>query len=267
MPFFSRRKTRSVRRCSYLHYPFLGAKPRVNNPQPIATDRTSLTDASLSSAVRVCTLLARLPPEIRLQIWTYVIENNLYHIDLLPGRLGSRVCKGCTPSERCCSIRAWTGRPKESDCGYAEKTGIIPFLQTCRQVYNEGSNILYASGTFDISDLGTLMFFVQGVPPQRIRTIRNLRVYFHPGYSARTPNHNSDLGGTWELFWRIAFSHLVKLQRIRIYFDAHRACWGCPEAWDIKKVWSTRRELSDWDVGVVDTSCFYTYIEASRRVP
>lgn len=25
--------------------------------------------------------------------------------------------------------------------------------------------------------------------------------------------------------------------------------------------------LFDWDVRVVDTSCFYTYIEAGRRVP
>lgn len=266
LSFSRQRRQTCVREPVYRKNPL--EKVQINNPKAVAANRTSLADPFLPFAVQSCTLLARLPFEIRMQIWIYTIGNRLFHIDLLPGRLGSRPCRGRPPNASFCN-RAYVvefGRPLACDYGIAERTGIIPFLQTCRQIYTEAIDVLYSHNTFDISELATMKYLIQGVPRQRICVIQNLHVHFHAALlHPQWPSPTMELGGTWELFWRLTFSELVKLRSIHIFINTHPTDVGDFETRKIYHGWSRRQELCDWDIRLQDTDDRHLAIEACKR--
>lgn len=143
------------RPCVRRVYSYRTERYRVNNPKPLAEHRKSISESSNPSVLQSCSLLARLPWEIRSQIWRYVLGDNVFHIELLPGRLGSRVCSGCMEeAEQCHGLWHFEGT-EENSC-FAQKFGMMSLPQTCRQVYHETIDLVYSSNTFDISDLGVL---------------------------------------------------------------------------------------------------------------
>jgi hypothetical protein len=51
---------------------------------------------------------------------------------------------------------------------------IVPFLQTCRQIYSEAIEYLYSTNTFSFSDLDSLRYFSCTVLPSRFAAVRKL---------------------------------------------------------------------------------------------
>ncbi|KAL9036363.1 MAG: hypothetical protein Q9180_004342 [Flavoplaca navasiana] len=111
-----------------------------------------------------------------------------------------------------------------------------------------------------------MKYLVQGVPQQRICVIQNLHVHFHAALlRPKWPSPTMELGGTWELFWRLTFSELVKLRSIHIFINTHPSIVGDFETRQIYQVWSRRRELYDWDIRLQDTDDRHLAIEARKR--
>ncbi|KAI4094894.1 MAG: hypothetical protein LQ344_001939 [Seirophora lacunosa] len=197
-------------------YSYRNERVRVNNPQPLAKTRKSLSEISKRSYPQSCTLLSRLPYEIRLQIWVYTLGQKTFHLRLLPGRLWSRVCKGCREEDGRCHATWHFKLFHDADTSHEER-GIASLLRSCQQVYHEAIDVLYSSNTFDISDLGILKYFVQGVPPKRLALIRDLRVHWSMSLlPSSQPAPHKDFGGTWEMFWRIAMVELKGLRTVNI---------------------------------------------------
>lgn len=197
-------------------YSYRNERIRVNNPQPLVDNRKSLSEPSEPSSTQTCYLLARLPYEVRIQIWTHALAKKTLHLELLPGRLGSRICEGHPERDaRCHAI--WHCDNCQDDSPMHERKSAVSLLQTCQQTYNETIDLLYAANTIDITDLGVMKYFVQGVPPKRLALIRDLRVHWQDlSWSYRWPTPSSDFTGTWDMFWRIALTELKGLRTITI---------------------------------------------------
>ncbi|KAI4112230.1 MAG: hypothetical protein LQ345_006592 [Seirophora villosa] len=126
-------------------------------------------------------------------------------------------------------------------------SSLTTLIQAMRkEVYHEAIDVLYASNTFDISDLGILKYFVQGVPPKRLALIRDLRVHWSTSLlPSSQPAAHKDFGGTWEMFWRIATVELKGLRTVNIMLCGHDQENNMPnEASHSLNSW---REFLNWE--------------------
>ncbi|KAL8752765.1 MAG: hypothetical protein Q9184_005632 [Pyrenodesmia sp. 2 TL-2023] len=231
-------------------YSYRTERIRVNNPEPLSEIRKNLTEPSNPPASQSCTLLTRLPIEVRLQIWTYILGNKTLHIELLPGRLASQACENCCEDDEGCHAQ-WHHYPvhRAPKVCQSANLGVVPLLRVCQQVYNETSDLLYSTNTIDVSDLGILKYFVQGVPPERLSSIRRLRVHWQDEswlqWPRMIPNGHVGFGGTWEMFWRLAFAELRGLIEITIII-----CTCEEENYVLDQAlqtFSSQRQLLEWD--------------------
>lgn len=185
-----------------------------------------------------CHLFSRLPLEIRTMIWHYVLGGQRYHLMQVPQRVGHHRCQvGNTsdPGRSCClpamaywrhengtySYRDYLDRYPGAPLPHAPSVELFPLppnsdpntlalLRACQRTYRECINIPYHSNIFDIDDPETLLNLRQTIPRQRLRAIKNLRIYVEPHYP---PNSGMDsahwfsrLDGFWTLMWHtIAF--------------------------------------------------------------
>lgn len=129
------------------------------------------------------TLLKKLPSEVRILVWEYVIGNQKIHIVSKFGRLGHVVCN----AEYWADNRA--ERPGLRASSYMFTYGSLPMtkqladwslcdlLRTCRQIYTEALPILYTTNTFAFWDLRVLDIFKSSIPSARWRTIRSVEIY------------------------------------------------------------------------------------------
>jgi hypothetical protein len=136
---------------------------------------------------QTCSLLAKLPLVIRLQIYTCVLGGSTLHIIELKQRLAHINCPhyGVLDVERVCfphgNQRAthpiWSDDQWEADWQY---DGLfcrrLALLQTCRQVYIEAIDILYTTNTFDFSTAESFNFFARSILSKRLATTRSLSV-------------------------------------------------------------------------------------------
>ncbi|KAL9008710.1 MAG: hypothetical protein Q9173_006190 [Seirophora scorigena] len=100
--------------------------------------------------------------------------------------------------------------------------------------------------TFDISDLGILKYFVQGVPPKRLALIRDLRVHWSTSLlPSSQPATHEDFGGTWELFWRVAMVELKGLRTVNIVMCGNDRENNMPH--EASHSLNSRREFLDWE--------------------
>lgn len=221
---------------------------RVNNPEPLTDSRKNLSDLSTLSSPQSCTLLARLPLEVRLQIWTIAVGNRTYHISLLPGRLASKICQNCREEDGRCHALWHLAHPYLDECHYESSSAVL-LLQTCQQVYNETIDLLYSSNVLDISDLGVLKYFSQGAPPESLSLVRHLRVHWQDhswnSRSLRLPTPHAGFDGTWEMFWRLALSELKGLRSIEIIMCSVEDENHMPE--QASHSLSYQQELSEWE--------------------
>ncbi|KAL8973897.1 MAG: hypothetical protein Q9197_001854 [Variospora fuerteventurae] len=113
-------------------------------------------------------------------------------------------------------------------------------------VYREAIDLLYSSNTFDISDLGILKYFVQGVPSTKLALIRDLRVHWSKSsWLCSMPSAHADFGGTWNMFWRIAMVELKDLRTISIMMCCDEEENHMPN--EASHLLKNQREFLDWD--------------------
>ena len=85
---------------------------------------------------------------------------------------------------------------------YAEATGLLPLLSTCRRIYSEAISTLYSANTFEFTqNFAAFTFLKLMVPPQRLHSLRHFRLHLriprHPALNSRSSRDWKDL---WEFF-------------------------------------------------------------------
>ena len=124
-------------------------------------------------------LFARLPCELRLQIYEYVLGGRQINIVHCPNkqRLAHR-CQLYDPASprdnfrdarNQCGEERWTAPP----CNLA------PLLRTCRLIYSEAAEILYTKNSFGVCSLLNLASFVcfsRTIRPERLASISSLTI-------------------------------------------------------------------------------------------
>ncbi|KAF2250713.1 hypothetical protein BU26DRAFT_562678 [Trematosphaeria pertusa] len=200
--------------------------------------------------------LMQLPLELRQMIYRAVLGDSTMHMILKRNKLGHLRCKapsalecplgynGRTLSRECCwgtvdSANIWS--PMSGNVDEPTDGNIIPFLQTCRQIYSESIDFLYSTNCFSFSDLDCLRYFSCTTLPARFALIQTLDIEWcmsWPIYDpiaqalllsnpALYPPHDE---ATWEETWRI-IADMPNLKFIRaslLYFDGFRDP-GCEE--------------------------------------
>lgn len=120
-------------------------------------------------------LFGKLPAEIRLKIYEMVLcETGRVHVHLKgkatdQSSLASSICVSsewlCTKREGC----------KEKQSGKSA-TQRLSLLQTCRQVYREAIDILYAKNAFDFDSPWESMLFSVSILPHRLNRIKETSI-------------------------------------------------------------------------------------------
>ena len=67
-----------------------------------------------------------------------------------------------------------------TDCDHREKID-LKLLRSCRQMYAEGTDVLYHDTTFHIHDLNTFHRFLSSVSPSNIALLRKMHIYWSEG--------------------------------------------------------------------------------------
>ncbi|KAL9006903.1 MAG: hypothetical protein Q9188_000358 [Gyalolechia gomerana] len=232
------------RTCVRRVYSYRTGGIKINNPKALAQTRKS-SESFKPSVFQSCPLLARLPLEIRSQVWRYVLGDKVFHIELRPGHLASRICSKCEERDGWCHA-IWHIENTDKEAYFERKFGVTALPRVCRQVYCETIDVLYAANIIDISDLGVLKYFIQGVPPQRLPLIQTLRVHWQDrSWFPRWPTAHADFGGTWEMFWRVALDELTGLKKIDIMMCSADSENCMPEEATLSL--SSLKEFREWD--------------------
>lgn len=150
----------------------------------------------LSSQPQTCALLTRLPVELRIMIYEHLLGHALFHVVSLPGRMGVFKCliphsaesdyrRTCIPLKRTYSTDGVRHPflPSSMASLYPSVNlpiSRLPLLQTCRQIYVESIDILYATNTFDFEHPEYFIWFVRAVRPSKLAVIASLQVIWHP---------------------------------------------------------------------------------------
>ncbi|OGM43761.1 hypothetical protein ABOM_006872 [Aspergillus bombycis] len=190
----------------------------------------------------------KLPAEIRLIIYNYAFGDEAIHLVQLKGKIRHVRCKHSSSSldrnRRCCPVTPARWRVKDNrTAGHSDSVlyphthaslpaslsnSSVALLRTCRAIYAEAADILYANAVFDVDDLHTFIAFSLIVCPERLRSIRRLTVQWMPIWqpmagqehksSIYSHTHNDHL---WALFWtRIAALH--GLEQLHLSLDLGR---------------------------------------------
>ncbi|GAB1198815.1 hypothetical protein APSETT444_008145 [Aspergillus pseudonomiae] len=190
----------------------------------------------------------KLPAEIRLIIYNYAFGDEAIHLVQLKGKIRHVRCKHASSSldrnRRCCPVTPARWRVQDNrTAGHSDSVlyphthaslpaalsnSSVALLRTCRAIYAEAADILYANAVFDVDDLHTFIAFSLIVCPERLRSIKRLTVQWMPIWqpmagqehkaSIYSHTHNDRL---WALFWtRIAA--LRGLEQLHLSLDLGR---------------------------------------------
>lgn len=159
-----------------------------------------------TASQKQCALLTVLPLDIRMMIYDLVLGGMYFHIGTShidsSGRMLCFICqrpRGTADDDHQECLAPSGHRPSSAPReDYAQATGLLPLLVTCRQVYSEAIETLYSSNTFEFwQNQVAFRFLKVMIPPQRLRCIRRFRwaMQFphHPYINARSQRDWSDL--------------------------------------------------------------------------
>lgn len=165
-----------------------------------------------------CHLLARLPFEIREEIYNYVLGSNLVHIVRKGCYLAHVRCyplwrsdlvRGCRPAAaRTCHDRA----PLLASTA----NGNLALLQTCRQIYIEAVHAMYARNTFDFDHQDLFLLFSRSILPQRLAHIRSLELHLEVTNIKNTFAWINPAPNSWKLMWTIIAEDMPALKHLRV---------------------------------------------------
>lgn len=134
------------------------------------------------------TLVARLPPEIRVLIWAHVIgrenDQDVLHLNLADGILRYNRCyepeselpvfqHSCWGASWRKSFRVGGLRGNGEPIGH--RYAILPLLFTCKLFYTESVDLLYSSKTFDFRRTDSVIRLPSIMLPYRIQQLRHIQ--------------------------------------------------------------------------------------------
>lgn len=173
----------------------------------------------------MCPLIARLPREIRLMIYSYVLtgSNLLIRLQLLlvksnlvagkywRERLIHSVSSGLDSSD------FWKDWPEEScfwpDYGSQDFTPLLPLLQSCRFIYSDAIDMPYSSNNFLFRDPYTLLSLGMQVPSLRLDNIRHIFLKWHMNGCMWEIDPRQR--ATWVELWQ-TLSRLSSLKQLKV---------------------------------------------------
>ncbi|KAL8992620.1 MAG: hypothetical protein Q9188_007546 [Gyalolechia gomerana] len=196
------------------------AKEMIENaPQPLPDPRPrSLSLFCFREPMSPCHLLTRLPLEVRQEIYSYVVAGNLVHVARKGKRLAHVRCYSSWPSDllrRCRPAAARTCHNKASLLA-STANGNVALLQTCRQIYAEAVNIMYARNTFDFDHQDLFLFFSRSVLPQRLAQIRSLELHLQVASIKTSFPWIESAPNSWKLMWTTIAEDMPALKHLRL---------------------------------------------------
>ena len=214
-----------------------------NTTQPHMHPTTTTTTTTIHP--QTSPLLTKLPPEIRLIIWSYVFGSSTLHLVTLKDKIRHVRCEDPSPltqHRHCCPEtparwRIYDGRsPGHSDKLLyphthtqlpASLSSTASLLYTCRAIHDEAISLLYTENTFDVDDLYTFIAFAHAIGAH-LHSIRKLTIQWMPVW---TPLSGQDHKGSiyahthsdalWTEFWAVVAS-MRGLQELNLSIDLGR---------------------------------------------
>jgi hypothetical protein len=230
---------------------------KVNTPKPFNHRRRALsTVRSHVSPNDACDFLQRLPPEIRTQIYEYVLGNEVFHLVQVPRRIAhvrcDRTFEGSSDlfdaTRKCFPLCRNRFSPSSPVYDHSQQTqgevwkrygplilnslstSNLALLRTCKQIYQEAIHILYRSNVFDFDSIMTFINFAVSISPERLATIRHLqfRSEFHNCRHNNTWSYyiappfmgNNYQHDTWERAWHLIAFSMTGLTHMDLFIDA-----------------------------------------------
>lgn len=179
---------------------------------PDLSVQTQLPQTSNTSARKgsnSCSLLKRLPLELRLRIYEYALGGQIIH--LVHMRNDSVEWPFQASSPMITSMIGANWDPLKPD-PWEPPIISLALLLTCRQIHSEAANILYSFNFFATDNIRVFIYLAENcLCPQRLLAIKHLQVSitwrFLPllaSYTGQKGNYNGyyDLA-TWQRFWHL----------------------------------------------------------------
>ncbi|EGE04764.1 hypothetical protein TEQG_03937 [Trichophyton equinum CBS 127.97] len=198
--------------------------------------------------------LFQLPAELRLMIYNYVVGSQKIHIVHTNSRqLAAFPCTQdpetvASDGNVCnCVSENVVHTNKQTGCTFVEDIlapvtcerpgiGILSLLQSCRLMYTEAIEVLYARRTFSFEQPYTFLAFAHSILPQRLNAITSIEiapwdwsVFYDDGRSQfyrkaqrfwpRTRNGKEPMPNTWEVTCYAIANEMESIRefRLRIY--------------------------------------------------
>ncbi|KAF7593219.1 hypothetical protein BBP40_011849 [Aspergillus hancockii] len=218
-------------------------------PAPSASTRGDGIAWKKNPADQSQSTLFRLPPELRAQIYQYVLGGKVIHLTQdWNGTFVHCVCafKGRkahliidNPPCYCKSV-SWTGGALEDSDRPGEPEGPgkkerpwrnrIPLLATCQQIYSEAIDILPSQNTINIQILATHYLGIMGkvqsrLPSHHFHSIRSLEITY--GLFDTLPDIQDPTDDRWFKQWNEMFEVIASMKSL---VDLH--IWARIERWD-----------------------------------
>lgn len=218
---------------------------KICSPTPSPETPHTPTKAATIHSQPTSPLLTKLPPEIRLMIWSYVFGSSTLHLVTLKDKIRHVRCENPSPltqHRHCCPVtparwRVYDGRsPGHSDRLLyphthtqlpASLSSTASLLYTCRAIHDEAVSLLYTENSFDVDDLYTFIAFAHAIGP-RLHSIRKLTIQWMPVW---TPLSGQDHKGSiyahthsdalWTEFWSVV-SSMRGLKELDLSIDLGR---------------------------------------------
>jgi hypothetical protein len=184
----------------------------------------------------------RLPKELRDMIYAEVFgEPGVFHVFKLWRRMGYIKCpfaqcerRGCVN----CQLKdqvPWT--LVKTETGYLPYPGshtqvsgiLFSFLESCRRVYTEGIEFIYARNTFDFANPEAFLSFASTIPAGRLATIRSLQILWNGGYRYPIRRHGNrsvyqdprsdrhlELQDSWDPMWNVIAGQMPALSTLSV---------------------------------------------------
>ena len=175
-PPHSKRRGRSIAKRSIKNH----------NPRPVTSPcslrqrehHKNISSVSVAADTNVdCMLLRRLPAELRSAIWAYAIGGDEFCLITIPWKLTTAPHVDPAAAFDTWDDIALSRYHTTSGCAVQPLTPRrTALLKTCRQIYIEAVELLYSTNTFVLHDCDTLVTLSRSIPPQRLDSIRSLRL-------------------------------------------------------------------------------------------
>ncbi|KAI4122487.1 MAG: hypothetical protein LQ341_007299 [Variospora aurantia] len=190
-----------------------------NAPQPLPAHRARrLSILPTSKSQTQSAFLTRLPLEVRQDIYTYVLGSNLTHIVCKQGRLAHVRCKHTQEMDhqRLCRTAAIGTCHDETSMLASTSNGNIALLGSCSQIYNEATDLLYSSNTFDFDHQDLFLFFARSILPSRLASIRCLHLNLKVSSIKQPFIWADNAPNGWSLMWEIIGRDMPGLKHLRV---------------------------------------------------